>query len=152
MPSQSYSATIGVPAETVWELLVGIESWPQWLHVPYASESVTVVSAGPIAEGTEFILRGRLSFRLFARVTQLEEMRLFAFEIHRSEYPSDRLFFKRASIALKLGEANDGETRVTCTHWIEGKGRLGQLYMATAFRPFLIFNVRRIVRSLAQSA
>jgi hypothetical protein len=93
-----------------------------------------------------------LSFRLFARVTQLEERRLFAFEIHRSEYPSDRLLFKRACIALELGEVSDGETRVTCTHWVEGKGRLGQLYMATVFRPFLIVNVRRIVRSLARCA
>ncbi len=151
MPSQSHSATIRAPAETVWGLLVGIESWPRWLHVPYASESVTIVSTGPIAVGTEFILQGRLSFRLFARVTQLKEMRLFAFETHRSEYPSDRLLFKRASISLELDQANDGETRVTCTHWVEGKGRLGQLYMATAFRPFLFLNVRRIVRSLAQS-
>lgn len=151
MPSESHSATIDTPVEAVWNILVGIESWPRWLHVPYASESVTVLSAAPTEVGTEFILKGRLSFRLFARITQLEEMRLLAFEVHRSEYPSDRLFFKRASIAIELGKVNEGETRVTCTHWVDGKGLLGQLYMATAFRPFLITNVQRVVRSLAQA-
>jgi len=137
--------------ETVWSLLVGLESWPRWLRVPYASESITVDSAGPPHVGTGFTLKGQWSFRLFARVEQLEEMRLLAFEIESSEYPSDRLFFKRARISIELSKVDQGRTRVTCTHWVEGKGLLGRLYMATAFRPFLRSNVRRVVRSIADS-
>lgn len=150
MPTESQTATVDARLEDVWNLLIDVESWPRWLHVPYASESVTIASPAPTQVGTELILKGRMSFRLFARITQLEEMRGLAFEVHRSEYPSDRLFFQRACIAFQVSRLT-GKTQVTCTHQVEGKGPLGRLYMATAFRPFLDANVKRVLRSLARS-
>ena len=151
MPSASHSATIDSPVEAVWRLLIDLESWPRWLRVPYASESVAADSLEPPHVGTEFTLKGKMRFALFARIERLEDLRLLAFEITRSEYPSDRLFFKRARISIELSEVDSGRTRVTCVHWVQGKGLLGRLYMATVFRPFLRDNVLRVVQSIAES-
>ena len=151
MPSASHSATVEAPIEALWERLAGIELWPTWLSAPYASESVTIASPAPAKPGAELVLKGRFTYRLFARITEWQERRLLAFEVYRSEYPSDRLFFRRACIAIELERLDEARTRVTCRHDAEGKGVLGRLYMATAFRPFLIANVRRIASDLARA-
>lgn len=151
MPASRSSATIDAPVETVWARLADIASWPRWLGVPYASESVTIADAASPRVGTEFVLQGSLPFRLFARITEWREEQLLAFEIYRSEYPSDRLFFQRASVAIELRKLDEASTRATCTHRVEGKGIIGKLYMATVFRPFLISNTRRVVRSLREA-
>jgi len=151
MPSASHSATVEAPIEALWPRLADIQSWPRWLSAPYASESVTLAAPPPPKPGTELVLKGRLSYRLFARVTDWQDERLLAFEVYRSEYPSDRLFFQRAVIAIELEKVDETRTRVTCRHQVEGKGVLGRLYMTTAFRPFLAANVRRIVQDLARA-
>jgi len=151
MARARHVAIIPVPVATLWARLSDLEAWPRWLHVPYASDSVTIVSPMPTAVGTEFTLKGRMAFRLFARISQWEEEGCLAFEVYRSEYPSDRLFFKRAVIAIELERLDERRTRVTCTHRAEGKGLLGAMYMAMVMRPFLSSNVRRIVDSLGQA-
>jgi len=150
MPSARASAIADAPVSAVWALLADIERWPRWLRVPYADQAVSVSSAGPPRAGAEFTLQGKLPFRLFARVSEWQEGRRLAFEIYRSEYPSDRFFFRRAAIAIDLEELG-GHTRVTCTHSVWGRGVLGRLYMATAFRPFLRSSARGFVRSLRSS-
>ena len=151
MPSARASAIAAAPVLAVWALLADIERWPRWLRVPYADQAVSVSSAGPPGAGTEFTLQGKLPFRLFARVSEWQEGQRLAFEIYRSEYPSDRLFFRRAAIAIELDDLGDGRTRVTCAHSVWGRGVLGRLYMATAFRPFLRSSARGFVRSLRSS-
>ena len=151
MPRASHSATVEAPIEALWQRLADIEAWPRWLSAPYVSESVTIATPAPPSPGTELVLKGRLSYRLFARITDWQDGRLLAFEVYRSEYPSDRLFFRRAVIAIELEKVDGTRTRVTCRHQVEGKGVLGRLYMATAFRPFLAANVRRIVQDLARA-
>ena len=111
---------------------------------------MTLAPPAPPRAGTELVLKGRFSYRLFARITEWRDGRRLAFEVYRSEYPSDRLFFRRAVIAIALDKVDETRTRVTCRHQVEGSGVLGMLYMATAFRPFLRANVRRIVQDLAR--
>ena len=150
MPSASHSATVSAPIDALWDRLAAIESWPRWLTAPYADQSVTLAPPAPPRAGTELVLKGRFSYRLFARITDWQDGRLLSFEVYRSEYPSDRLFFRRAAIAIELEKLDEVHTRVTCRHQVEGSGVLGMLYMATAFRPFLRANVRRIVQDLAR--
>ena len=151
MPRARHVAIIPAPVGVLWARLGDLEGWPRWLRVPYASESVSIASSTPTALGTEFTLKGRMAYRLFARISQWEEERRLAFEVYRSEYPSDRLFFKRAVIDIELERLDEGRTRVTCTHRAEGKGLVGKLYMAVVMRPFLSTNVRCIVDSLDQA-
>jgi hypothetical protein len=95
-------------------------------------------------------MRGRLRYRLFARVTDWRPERRLAFEIYRSEYPLDRLFFGRAEISVALEPAAaGGRTRVTCEHRLWGRGAAGRVYASTVMRPFLRANVQSIVDSLA---
>jgi hypothetical protein len=102
-----------------------------------------------IASGAEFTMKGRrLPYRLFARITDWEPERLLAFEIHRSEYPSDRLTFDSAVITVALAPLEDGRTRVTCEHMLKHRGPIGGAYAATVMRPFLKANVQRIVDGL----
>lgn len=151
MARARHSAIIAAPVAALWARLADLQAWPRWLRVPYASQSVTITSPPPAAVDTEFTLKGRMAYRIFARISQWEEERGLAFEIYRSEYPSDRLFFKRAVIAIELERLDEGRTRVTCTHRAEGKGLLGAVYMAVVMRPFLSSNVHWIVDSLAQA-
>ncbi len=148
MPAARHTSIADAPVDSVWRRLADIESWPHWLHVPYASRSVQIVSRPPIGVGTEFILKGRLRFALFARITDWSVTRRLEFEIHRSEYPSDRLFFKRALIRIDLAALDAQRTRIHCTHRLEGKGRAGRLYAGIVMRPFIASNLRRIVDSL----
>ena len=152
MPRASHSATVEAPIEGLWQRLADIESWPRWLSAPYVSESVASATPAPPSPGTELVLKGRLRYRLFARITDWQKERLLGFEVYHSEYPSDRLFFRRAAIAIELEELDEAHTRLTCRHEVEGRGVLGRLYMATAFRPFLSANVRRIVQDLVRAA
>ncbi len=149
MPSASRSAIIQAPVEALWRRLAEIESWPRWLRVPYASESLTVTSGGPVAEGTEFTMKGRLKSRLFARITAWKENRWLAFEICRSDYPSDRLTFGRAIITIELEPLEEGRTRVTCHHRLDGRGVLGRLYAVVVMRALMSTNTQRILDSLA---
>lgn len=151
MARARHSAVIAASIAVLWARLSDLEGWPRWLRVPYASEAVSITSSPPAAVGTEFSLKGRLAYRLFARISRWEEGRCLAFEIHRSQYPSDRLFFKRAVIAIELEGLDEGRTRVTCTHRAEGKGPWGGLYMAVVMRPFLSANVHWITDSLGQA-
>ncbi len=151
MPSARHSAVAKAPAEALWQRLADLESWPRWLRVPYAGERVAITSDSPTGAGTEFVLKGRLPARLFARITEWQEARLLAFEIYRSEYPSDRLVFGRANIRIELEEAGEGRTRVTCRHELEGRGLAGRLYAATVMRPFLSSSAHGIVDSLIAS-
>lgn len=121
------------------------------MQAPYASESVTITSGTPPGVGTEFVMKGRLRSRLFARVIEWEEEKQLAFEIYRSEYPSDRLTFERSVISIQLEPLDGGRTRVRCSHLLAGKGALGRLYAATVMRPLIATNVRRILDSLAAS-
>ncbi len=148
MPSASHSAIVKATPDAVWGRLADIESWPRWLRVPYASESAVLASRAPAGAGTEFTLKGSMKARLFARVTEWQDKRHLAFEIYRSEYPSDRLFFGRAVISIEL-EALASSTKVTCRHSLEGKGFVGRLYAAVVMRPFLKTNVQRMADSLA---
>src|SRR3989304_3380874 len=107
MPSASYSEMVEAPIEALWQRLADIESWPRWLRAPYASESVAIATPAPLSPGTELVLQGRLSSRLFARITAGQEGRLLGFEVYRSEYPSDRLFFRWAAIAIELEELDE---------------------------------------------
>ena len=110
-------------------------------------------AGGPaIAPGTEFVLKGRLSYRLFARITEWLPNHRLAFEIHRSEYPSDRLTFARAVISIDLEPLEDGRTRVTCEHTLWHSNPVGKAYAATVMRPFLKANVQRIVDGLVEIA
>ena len=151
MPTARHSVIVAAPAGAVWARLADVASWPRWLRAPYASESVTVANS-PVGVGTEFVLKGSLPFRLFASVTEWREEQLLSFQIYRSEYPSDRLFFERAVITIELDRLDETRTRATGIHRVAGKGLLGTLYMATVFRPFLMSNVRRFVRSLREAA
>jgi hypothetical protein len=102
-----------------------------------------------IASGAEFTMKGRrLPYRLFARITDWQPERRLAFEIHRSEYPSDRLTFGSAAITITLERLEDGRTRVTCEHMLKHRGPIGVAYAATVMRPFLKSNVQRIVDGL----
>jgi len=142
------SARVEAPVERVWDLIAGIERWPRWIDAPYASESVTWASAGPPAAGSQFVMKGRLAFRLFARVTDWEEGRSLRFEVTRSEYPSDRLFLARAEAGFRLESLDAQLTSVTYDHSAEGRGLLGRAYMATAFRLFLSRNASRVIAGL----
>jgi hypothetical protein len=93
-------------------------------------------------------MKGRLSYRLFARVTEWQPEQRLEFEIHRSEYPSDRLTFGRAVISIGLEPLEDGRTRVTCEHTLWHRGPVGKAYAATVMRPLLKSNVQRIVDGL----
>jgi hypothetical protein len=93
-------------------------------------------------------MKGRLSYRLFARVTDWQPERRLEFEIHRSEYPSDRLTFARAAISITLEPLGDSGTRVTCEHTLWHRGPVGRAYAATVMRPFLKSNVQRIIDGL----
>ena len=148
MATSRHAGVVDASVDAVWGRLADVQSWPRWLDVPYASESVSIGTGGALGVGTELVLKGSLPFRLFARITEWREGQLLAYEIDRSEYPSDRLFFRRASITIELAKLDEGRTRATCSHHVEGKGFFGRLYMATVFRPFLRSNARRIVRSL----
>ena len=151
MPRARSSAVLNAPGTAVWARLADLERWPRWLRVPYADTVVIVTGAAPLGDGTELTLQGKLPFRLFARIKEWEESRRLAFEIYRSEYPSDRFFFRRAVIAIDLATLDDNRTRVTCTHTVQGRGLLGRLYMATVFRPFLIASARGFVQGLRSS-
>ncbi len=151
MPRAQYSQAVDAPAQDLWAKLSDVEAWPRWLRVPYADGSVRLTDRAA-TPGSEVVLQGRrLPFRLFGRLVECEEARRLAIEIERSEYPSDRLFFRRARITVHLASVDDRRTRVNCAHEVEGKGPLGALYMASVFRPFLRANVRAIVRSLAEA-
>ena len=154
MPAARYSAVTSIPASVLWRKLADIGSWPRWLRAPYADERVVITSPEGRAEriGSEFTLKGRLPYRLFARITDWQPERRLEFEIYRSEYPSDRLTFGHASIAISLELADDARTRVSCEHRPLGKGPGGRLYAATVMRPFLRANVRRIVDNLIAAA
>ncbi len=151
MPVARASGVVDAPAEAVWGLLADMESWPRWMHVAYATESVSVTSVGVIGAGTEFVMKGRLKSRLFARIVEWAPEQRFAFEIYRSEYPSDRLTFGRAVISVDLEPAGEGRTRVTCEHRLEGRGLKGWLYAATVMRPLIKTNAQRIVDSIVQA-
>jgi uncharacterized protein YndB with AHSA1/START domain len=149
MPTARRIASIAAPPEAIWRILADVESWPRWLRVPYAGESVTASPPGEPGAGTEIVLKGRLRHRLFARLTAWEPGRCLAFEIHRSEYPLDRWFFHHAVIRIEIADRPAGGATVTCTHRLQGKGPAGRLYAALVMRPFLAFNVQRIIDSLA---
>jgi hypothetical protein len=146
MPSARHSAAAGASAADIWARLAGLPSWPRLLHLQYADESVTLESVPDV--GAEFTMKGRLSYRLFARLTGWQPQRRLAFEIHRSEYPSDRLTFSRAVISITLEPLDANRTRVTCEHTLWGRGPVGRAYAATVMRPFLKSNVQRIVDGL----
>ena len=148
--SARHSAIARAPPGVLWARMADLESWPRWLHVPYAGESVTLAS--PADSGAEFVMKGRLAYRLFARVTDRQPERRLEFEIYRSEYPSDRLTFGHARIAIELEPLEGGRTRVKCEHRLWGRGVAGRLYAATVMRPFLATNVQRIVDALVLSA
>jgi uncharacterized protein YndB with AHSA1/START domain len=148
VPIVTHSAVVDAAPGALWRLLSDLESWPRWMGAPYASESVLITSQGATAAGTEFVMKGRLKARLFARVLDwLPEQRL-AYEIHRSEYLSDRLFFQRAVVSVVLAPEGDRRTRITCTHELTGRGLLGSIYAATLMRPLMQTNVQRIVDGL----
>lgn len=151
MPVARAFAVVRAPIGAVWERLVDLQSWPRWMRVAYVTESVSVTSAATSGVGTEFVMKGRLKSRLFARVVEWTPERQFAFEIYRSGYPSDRLTFGRAVITLDLERADEGKTRVTCEHRLEGRGLRGRVYAATVMRPLIKTNAQRIVESLAQA-
>jgi hypothetical protein len=94
-------------------------------------------------------MKGRLSYGLFARITEWQPESRMAFEIYRSEYPSDRLTFRRAVISIDLEPLDDGRTRVTCEHTLWHRNPVGKAYAATVMRPLLKSNVQRIVDGLA---
>lgn len=150
MPVALASGVVDAPVEAVWGLLADLESWTRWMRVAYATESVSVASEGAVGAGTEFVMKGRLRSRLFARVAEWAPERRFAFEIHRSEYPSDRLTFGRAIITIDLESAGE-RTRVTCEHRLEGRGLRGRLYAAMVMRPLIKTNAQRIVDSIVQT-
>jgi uncharacterized protein YndB with AHSA1/START domain len=147
MVTAHYSVTAG-PVEALWKRLADLQAWPRWLRVPYATQLVSITSAQRTGLGTEFTMKGQLPYRLFARITASEELRRLSFEIYRSDYPSDRWFFARASIAVELEPINDRHTVVRCTHILEGRGFMGRLYARTVMRSFVHRNVRQIVGSL----
>ena len=151
MPSARHSAVCAAPVSVLWTRLEDLGSWPRWLRAPYAGQSVTLASAAPARPGAEFVMKGRLPYRLFARITEWQPERRLGFEIYRSEYPSDSLTFGRARIAIDLEPLPDGRTRVTCEHRLWGRGLAGRLYAATVMRPFLKANVQRIIDSLVAS-
>ena len=146
MPTARQSAVVNAAAAAVWERLAGLPSWPRLLHLQYADESVTL--DGEPGPGTEFVMKGRLPYRLFASITGWQPQRRLEFEIYRSEYPSDRFTFGRALISIDLEPEADGRTRVTCEHRLWGRGIIGRLYAATVMRPFLKANVQRILDGL----
>src|SRR2546426_839102 len=150
MSAARYSAVTSLPASALWPKLADIGSWPRWLRAPYADEHVEIAlpERGGEAIRSEFTLKGRLPYRLFARITEWQPERLLRFEIYHSEYPSDRLTFGHASISIGLGPAEQGMTCVSCEHRLLGKGPAGRVYAATVMRPFLRANVRRIVANL----
>jgi len=150
MPAARCSACTGVPVAAVWSGLADISSWPRLLHLPYASESV-VLDSGPPALGSEFVMKGTLPYRLFARITDWQPERRLEFEIYRSEYPSDRLTFGRARISIELEAMDDGRSRVTCEHRLWGRGLAGRVYAATVMRPLLKSNVQRFIDGLVAS-
>lgn len=152
MPIARCSALVDRPPDVVWQQLADLASWPHWMLVPYASESVSVISAGEPVAGTEFVMRGRrMKWRLFARITEWMPERQLAFEIYRSEYPSDRFTFGRAVIRIDLEPADQGRTRVICEHRLEGLGLLGRLYAATVMRPLIKTNAQRMVDGLTRT-
>lgn len=146
MPTARHTAVANASAAEIWIRLANLHSWPDLLHLPYADESVIVEGhAGP---GAEFVMKGRLPHRIFARITDWQPERRLEFEIYRSEYPSDRLTFDRAVIAISLEALDDGRTKVTCEHALQHRGPAGRAYAATVMRPFLKSNVQRIVDGL----
>jgi hypothetical protein len=146
------STRIEAPVARVWALIADIERWPRWIDAPYASESVAWEPAGPPAVGSAFVLRGRLPYRLSARVTEWDEQRSFRFEVTASEYPSDRLFLARAEAGFRLESLDAQHTRVTYEHIAEGRGLIGRAYMATLFRLFLMRNASRVIAGLRRAA
>jgi len=146
MPTACHSAVANASASDLWARLSDLPSWPRLLLLPYADEFVTL--DGEPSVGAEFVMKGRLSYRLFARITDWQPERRLEFEIHRSEYPSDRLTFGRAVISILLDPLDDVRTRVTCEHVLLGRGPAGRAYAATVMRPFLKSNVQRIVDGL----
>jgi len=147
MPSARQSAVANATAADIWARLSDLPSWPALLHLQYADESVTLEGASGL--GAEFVMKGRLSYRLFARITGWQPGRRLEFEIHRSEYPSDRFTFGRAVISITLEPLDDARTRVTCKHTLWGRGPAGTAYAAIVMRPFLKSNVQRIIDGLA---
>jgi hypothetical protein len=93
-------------------------------------------------------MKGRLAYRLFGRITDWQPESRLAFEIYRSEYPSDRLTFGRAVISIDLEPLDKERTRVTCEHALWHRNPVGKAYAATIMRPFLKANVQRIVDGL----
>lgn len=152
MPVATHSAVVDAAPAALWPLLADLESWPRWMGAPYASRSVRIISQGPIGSGTEFVMKGRLKARLFARVLDWAPEKRLAYEIHRSEYPSDRLFFRRAVVCVALAPEGERRTRITCTHELTGRGFLGHIYAATLMRPLMKTNVQRIVDGLRAAA
>ena len=156
MPAASHSAVTNASATAIWARLADLASWPRLLHLQYADESVQlahpeVSKDDPVGLGAEFVMKGRLPYRLFARITDWQPQRRLEFEIYRSEYPSDRLTFGRARISIELEATDDGRTRVTCEHRLWGRGPLGRVYATTVMRPLLKSNVQRIVDGLTAS-
>jgi hypothetical protein len=146
MPSARHSAIANASAGVIWSRLADLPSWPRLLHLQYADEWVVV--EGESGRGAEFVMKGRFAYRLFARITDWEPEQRLEFEIYRSEYPSDRLTFARAVIAVDLESLEDGRTRVTCEHTLWHRGPVGRAYASTIMRPFLNANVQRIVDGL----
>jgi len=134
--------------ESVWQIIADLGGWPRWIDAPYASRSVAITSAGQVGPGCEFVLQGRLPFHLFARIVEWEPRRTLRYEVVRSEYPSDRLFLRRASAGFALEELEGGVTKVTYEQTAESKGPLGRLYMATVFRFLLRSNADRVLAGL----
>ena len=128
--------------------MADVERWPRWIGAPYASESVAWEPPG----GSTFVLKGRLPYKLSARLSERDEPRAFRFEFTASEYPSDRLFLAHAEAAFDLEAVDADRTAVTYTHAAEGRGLLGRAYMATVFRLFLMRNASRIVAGLRRAA
>ncbi len=97
------------------------------------------------------MLQGALPIRLFARIVVWEPGRALRFEVVRSEYPSDKLFLRRASAGFALEELAAGVSKVTYDQTAEGKGLVGRLYMATVFSVFLRRNAARILAGLRRA-
>ena len=136
--------------EAIWERLADLRSWPRWLGVPWAAESVQLEATEKEEMlGAVVVFKGRLPYRLFATITDWRPPRRLALRIYRSEYPSDRLTFRCAEISIELAEVDDRRTQVICKHVLFGKGPAGALYAATIMRLFLKSNVQRMLDGLA---
>ena len=150
MPAARHTAIAKATPNVLWEKLADLESWPRWVGVPWAAESVQLEATEKEEMlGAVVVFKGRLPYRLFATITDWRPPRRLAFKIYRSEYPSDRLTFRWAEISIELAEVDDRRTQVICKHVLLGKGPAGALYAATIMRLFLKSNVQRMLDGLA---